>query len=308
MKKISIIVPIFYEAESISLLYQELVKVEEQLYEREMEMELIFVDDGSKDCSLQALLKIREQRPSTKVIKLSRNFGAIYASKAGMRFVTGDCFMLLAADLQDPPALIVKMAELWLAGHKFVICVRNGRNDPFLVKQFAYIYNKLVRLFVVKDFPKGGFDMALMDRSMLDYLKNSSKNIYHSLLAFWLGYRPEIIFYERPKRLHGKSGWTFSKRIKLFIDSLLGFSVVPIRLISLFGICVSSLSLLYGMIIVIGAIYGTIVVQGFAAIVTLISFLLGIVIFMLGVIGEYIVRIFDELNKRPEAVIDEIYE
>ena len=308
MKKISIIVPVFYEAESISLLYKELVKVEEQLYKRDMEMELIFVDDGSKDGSLQALLKIREQRPNTKVIKLSRNFGAIHASKTGMRFVTGDCFMLLAADLQDPPMLIVKMAELWLAGHKFVICVRSGRNDPFSVKWFAYIYNKLVRLFVVKDFPKGGFDMALMDRDMLDYLKNSSKNINHSLLAFWLGYRPEIIPYERPERIHGKSGWTFSKRIKLFIDSLLGFSVVPIRVMSLFGICVSSLSLLYGVIIIIGAIYGTIVVQGFAAIVTLISFLLGIVIFMLGVIGEYIVRIFDELNKRPETVIDEIYE
>jgi len=141
----------------------------------------------------------------------------------------------------------------------------------------------------------------------LPYMQKSSKNINPPLLAYWLGFQPEVIFYERQKRVHGKSRWTFPKRVKLFLDSLLGLSAVPIRLISLIGVLVSIASFGYGIFIVISALRGKTIVQGFATIVTILSLLLGMVIIMLGVIGEYIWRILDELNKRPEVVIDEIY-
>jgi dolichol-phosphate mannosyltransferase len=164
-----------------------------------------------------------------------------------------------------------------------------------------------LRLFVVKDYPRGGFDLALMDKALLPYLNNSSKNINTPLFAYWLGFKPDVITYVRRERIHGKSRWNFWKRLKLFIDAILGFSIVPIRMISLIGLIVSMLSFGYGTLILINTLIGRSAVPGFATIVALTSFLLGLVIVMLGVIGEYLWRIFDETNKRPDAVIDEVY-
>jgi polyisoprenyl-phosphate glycosyltransferase len=224
-----------------------------------------------------------------------------------LQFVSGDCFVGLAADLQDPPELIPEMVDKWLGGAKFIICKRMARSDPPGSKLFAFIFYKLVRFFVVEDYPPRGYDLSLMDRALLPYLQNSSKNINPPLFTYWLGFEPEVILYERQKRPFGKSRWTFWKRVALFLDSLLGFSVAPIRLISLIGFVVSLASFAYGFWIVISALRGKTVVLGFATIVTILSFLLGLIIVMLGVIGEYIWRIFDEINKRPESVIDEIY-
>ena len=307
MKKLSVVVPVYYNEGSLAGLFQELTQVEEQLHKRDMELELIFVDDGSGDQSLKELLKIKQARPATKVIKLSRNFGAVHTSKTGLRFVTGDCFTWLAADLQDPPELLLQMVDRWQSGSKFVLCARRNRDDSLRSKVSSYIYYRLVRLFVIRNYPEGGYDLALLDRSLLPHLIDSSKNINTPLFAYWLGFEPDIILYDRRKRIHGKSRWTFGKRLKFFIDSLLGFSVVPIRVISVVGLAVSCLSFIYGAVIAVNALFGKKDVQGFPTIVALISFLLGLIIVMLGIIGEYIWRIFDEVNKRPETVIDEIY-
>jgi dolichol-phosphate mannosyltransferase len=214
---------------------------------------------------------------------------------------------VLAADLQDPPRLLLEAVGHWHRGSKFVLFARRKRRDPLLTKAFAAIYYKLLRLMVAPGYPHGGFDVALMDKAFLPYLANSSKNVNPSLFAYWLGFQPTILEYDRKERLHGSSRWTFSKRLKFLIDSLLGFSVTPIRLISAIGLVVSFLSVLYGSVITINAIRGTRPVQGFATVVTLISFLLGLILVMLGIIGEYVWRIFDEVNKRPESVIAEIY-
>jgi dolichol-phosphate mannosyltransferase len=305
--KVSVVVPVYYNEQSLPLLFQELLQIERRLQERNSELELIFVDDGSGDNSFKELLKIKEQRPATKVIKLTRNFGSIHASKTGLHFVTGDCFMSLAADLQDPPELIIQMLDKWQAGSKFVLCARIDRHDPVSSKIYSYVYYKLLRFFVVKNYPKGGYDLALMDKAMLPYLQQSSKNINTPLFAYWLGFRPETIHYKRRPRLHGKSRWTFSKKFKFFLDSLLGFSIVPIRFISLIGVLVSLISFGFGFFTFVNGILGRYGVQGFATLASLITFLLGLIIVMLGVLGEYLWRIFDEVNKRPEAVIDEIY-
>ena len=204
---------------------------------------MIFVDDGSGDNSLAELLKIKQQRPDVRVIKHSRNFGSMHALKTGFHFVSGDCFTILAADLQDPPELIPEMAARWLNGAKYVVCARVGRADPLRTRLFAAIYYKLLRLFVVKDYPTGGYDLALMDRIMLPHVQQSSKNINLTLFAYWLGFKPDVMTYQRRERLHGKSRWTFSKKLKYFLDSLLGFSIVPIRLISVIGIVVSIIRL-----------------------------------------------------------------
>ncbi len=307
MKKVSVVVPVYYNEGSLPPLLDELRAVEGQLLARGLELELIFVDDGSGDGSYRELLKIKEQRPATRVIKLSRNFGAVHASKTGLQFVTGDCFVVLAADLQDPPELILDMVESWQAGSKFVICVRRKREDPRLTRLFARAYYRLLRSTVVKDYPDGGYDLALMDRALLPHMQASSKNINPNVFAFWLGFKPDCISYERRKRVHGKSRWTFTKKLKFFLDTLLGFSMVPLRAISVIGLVVALLSAGFGVFVVMNAILGRYEVPGFATLAALICFLLGLLICMLGVIGEYLWRIFDEINKRPEAVIDEIH-
>lgn len=307
MKTISIIVPVYFNEGSLPGFFSEFQAIEQRLVKNQYLLELIFVDDGSQDGSLNELLKIKEVRPQTKIIKLTRNFGSVHASKTGMQFVTGDCFVVLPADLQDPPELLLQMLGHWEAGHKFVICTRRSRGDGMIAKTSAKIYYWLLRKLVVPDYPKGGFDVALMDKVFLPYMLNSSKNINTPLFAYWLGFKPVNIPYDRRPRIHGRSRWTFSKRIKFFLDSLLGFSVVPIRLISLVGLFVSLISFSYGTSIVMHALFVGRDVPGFATLAALICFLLGLITVMLGVIGEYLWRIFDEVNKRPESVIDQSY-
>lgn len=307
MKTLSIVVPVYFNAPSLPILFESLSAVEGQLAVIDMRLELVFVDDGSGDSSLAELLKIKDVRPETKIIKLTRNFGAVKASKCGLQFVTGDCFMILAADLQDPPDLVMQLAAKWRDGSRFTICVRGSRDDPALSKLWSAAFYWLVHRLVMSDYPSGGYDMALMDRSLLPHLQQSSKNFHTPLLAYWLGYSPEIITYHRPRREHGKSRWTFRKRFTAFLDVIIGFSVTPIRLISGFGAIIALLSFCYGVSVVINALFGNVPVAGFASLAALVAFLLGLVLVMLGVIGEYLWRVFDEVNRRPEVVIDEVY-
>jgi dolichol-phosphate mannosyltransferase len=306
MKKLSVVVPVYFNEASLPLLFQELQGVERKLVDRGLELELIFVDDGSRDGSWRELLRIKKDRPNTRIVKLTRNFGAVHASKAGLQLVTGDCFVVLAADLQDPPELILQMVDRWLQGSKFVMCVRHTREDPVLTTLFAKLYYRLLRALVVRDYPDSGYDLALLDRALLPHMQLSAKNINPNVFAFWLGFEPDRISYCRRRRLHGKSRWTFTKKIKFFLDTMVGFSIVPLRLITLVGFIVSVLSGCYGLFVFINALLGRYHVEGFATLVIFITFLQGLLICMLGVVGEYIWRIFDETNRRPESVIDEI--
>lgn len=306
-RKLSVVVPVYFNADSLPTLFEQLAGVETELLTRGVALQLVFVDDGSKDESLARLLEFKQRRPETTVVKLTRNFGAVHCSKTGFRFVDGDAFMIVAADLQDPPALIPEMVDRWLAGSKFVICERIAREDPYLSKVYSKLYYKLLRTLVIRDYPEGGYDMALMDKAFLPYMLNSAKSVFTPLLAYWLGYEPDVIHYRRPARVHGRSGWTLRKKFTAFLDVMLGFSITPIRAISGIGAIVSVLSFAYGSIVVASALLHRIAVPGFATVVALVTFLLGLIIVMLGIIGEYLWRIFDETNKRPETVIEEVW-
>jgi polyisoprenyl-phosphate glycosyltransferase len=306
-KKLSVVVPVYFNADTLPQLMDELMTVEKQLLERSVSLELIFVDDGSGDESLARLMDIKAEHKETRVVKLTRNFGAVHCSKTGFKFVTGDAFMVIAADLQDPPSLIVEMVDRWLAGSKFIICERMSRDDPIVSKIFSKVYYKILRTFIIRDYPEGGYDMALMDKAFLPHLINSAKSVFTPLLAYWLGYSPIVIYYNRPARKSGESRWSFSKKLASFLDVMLGFSILPIRLISGVGVVVALCSFLYGGSVVINAFFNRIPVEGFATLVSLIAFLLGLILIMLGIIGEYLWRIFDETNKRPETVIEEVW-
>lgn len=305
MKTLSIVVPVYFNEGSLPDLFSKLLYIEQLLNQQDVLLELIFVDDGSQDNSLSLLRQFVITRPGTKVIKLSRNFGAISAVKTGLNYITGDCFLFLAADLQDPPELIPEMVNRWKNGSKYIICERTDRQDPLGSKIFSAVYYKLLRKFVIASYPKNGFDLALMDGQLLPYLKDSGKHINFPLFPYWLGFTPEKIPYVRVAREHGKSRWTFGKKWKLLIDSIFSFSFAPVRLISAIGLIVSLGSFAYGTVVVLSALFGKVEVPGFATLATLVSFLLGLIIVMLGVMSEYIWRIFDEVNRHPHAVIEE---
>ncbi len=306
LRVLSLIVPVYFNAESLPLLFEALQPVEAALLARGLALELVFVDDGSRDDSFERLRQIKRARPATRVIRLTRNFGAVPAIRTGLRYVTGDAFCFLAADLQDPPELVLDMAERWQNGSRFVIAERETRDDPLLSRWLSRLYYLALRKLVLPGYPAGGFDLALMDRVMLDPLRDSAKSAFLPLLAYWLGFEPSVIRYHRRPRLHGRSRWTLGKKFRAFMDVMLGFSVTPIRAISAVGAIVSIASFVYGMVVVAAAFAGDIPVPGFSTVVALVTWLLGLIILMLGVIGEYLWRIFDESNRRPEAVVDEV--
>jgi dolichol-phosphate mannosyltransferase len=273
--------------------------------------EFVFVDDGSGDASYELLLEEQKKDKRIKIIKLSRNFGSMSAMQAGLQYVTGDCAGIITADLQDPPELFLEMLEKWEKGDKVVMACREGRQEPKLQSFFANTYYFLLDAFALKDYPKGGFDLVLIDRQIVDELKQiSEKNTNIMSLIFWLGHDRSSISYIRQKREHGKSRWTLSKKIKLIIDSFVNFSYIPIRFISSVGFITALLSFSYGIFILFLWCFSAtgVPVRGWASLIAVITFLLGLIMIMLGIIGEYLWRILDETRKRPSYIVDKVIE
>lgn len=304
--KFSIVVPIYFNELNIPYTIPKLQRLQELL--PECELEFVFVDDGSRDDSLKLLLKAKESDPRIKVIKLSRNFGSMAAIQAGLEHVTGDCVGIISADLQDPPELFETMINQWKAGKKVVLATRSDREESFSQRAFANSYYFLLEKFALKEYPKGGFDFVLIDRQVVfEILDIKEKNTNIMSLIYWLGHDRELIPYTRQERKLGKSRWTFSKKVKLFVDSFVSFSYMPIRVMSLIGMLTAILSFFYGLFVIVCTLFGLISLQGWTTIIALITFLLGIIMTMLGIIGEYLWRILDESRKRPAYIVDEVY-
>jgi dolichol-phosphate mannosyltransferase len=304
---LSVIVPVYYNAESLPELMQRLCALEAQLNARHVGLELVFIDDGSGDDSFEVLLKLRQQRPTTKLIKHTRNFGGVASSWSAFPFVTGDCVALLSADLQDPPEQLLPMFEAWENGAKFVCSYRQTRHDPFFTTLFAKIYYAILTRFVVKNYPSTGTDMVLMDKSLLLHFTSLRQSVNYTLYLFWIGIEATLLPYTRQERKYGKSRWTFKRKLRYCIDTITGFSATPLRFISIIGLCVSLISLLYGVHIVAYALLHGTEVPGFTTLSTLISFSTAIIVTMLAIIGEYLWRIFEIMNDRPKSVIAEQY-
>lgn len=306
MKKISVIVPVYNNQGSIKSLFSRLEDLAKKIRSIGMDLEVICVDDGSADNSLETLIENRPSSIQTTVIKHSKNFGEMSAFKTGIKHATGDCFTELAADLQDPPELILPMAKKWLNGSVFTICERTDREDPMLSKLLSKAYYKVLRKISISSYPPGGYDMALMDNIFKSHILKSSKNTFIPILAFRLGFKPQIIKYKRKNREHGTSQWTFRKKINAAFNNIMGTSMLPLRFISLTGITVAGISFLYGMSIIIETILSGVEVPGFASIAVLLSFLNGMILCLLGVIGEYIWRLYDDINGIEDGIVEKI--
>jgi glycosyltransferase involved in cell wall biosynthesis len=307
-KIVSIVVPVYYNESNLPDTIPQLLTLGEKL--SEYQLELVLVDDGSKDQSLAILLDYHKRFPQQiKVVKLTRNFGAMAALQAGLTVATGDCVGVIAADLQDPPELFLEMIHHWEQGVKAIFAVRSDREESFLQKTFSNLYYALVRRFAVPGYPPGGFDFFLADRQVIDDVnKIHEKNTNLMTLVFWLGFQAVLIPYVRRKRTKGKSRWTFGKKIKLFVDTFVSFSYFPIRLFSFLGIIYAILSFSYGVFIFIAWLTFGIKVQGWVPMMLVLTFTAGLQMTLLGILGEYLWRTLDESRGRPLFVIDTIYD
>ena len=303
MSKLSIVIPVYYNEMNLNDLYLDLsVKVLKYLES----YEIVFVDDGSKDKSFEIIKELAEKDTNVRFIKLSRNFGSHAAILAGLTYSTGDCAVVKTADLQEPSEILLEMFEKWKLGNNVVLAIRKDRYEPLLQKLFSNLYYIIMKTYVLKNMPEGGFDCFLVDRkviNVLDLMYEKNTSIVGQIL--WVGFKSDTIYYIRQKREKGKSRWTLSKKIKLFIDSFLGFSYLPIRFISVFGIIFFLLSIVWAIFIIINRIFGGITIEGWTTLMVFSLFSSGIILLTLGILGEYIWRAFDASRNRPTYIVED---
>jgi glycosyltransferase involved in cell wall biosynthesis len=303
MAKLSIVVPVYFNASTLQELHAELSRAIDQAGSAEAEM--IFVDDGSGDNSFDVLCSLARVDSRCRIVKLSRNHGSWIAALAGLHSSSGDCAILISADLQDPPCLIPKMYGYWLEGFPVVLAVRDSREDPVSTKVFAAIFHGLMRRFAVGDYPTGGCDLALIDRRIIDALiKMQEKNSHLIAQVLWTGYSRKLVYYRRQKRRVGKSRWTFFRKLKLFIDSFTAFSYFPLRLMSSTGIFIAALGFLYALVILSRKLFYGVTVEGWTSLMVVILVVSGAFLIGIGVIGEYLWRVLEEVRKRPAFFVE----
>ncbi|MEY2629369.1 MAG: hypothetical protein RLZZ469_264 [Bacteroidota bacterium] len=298
--KLSFVIPVFRNEGSITPTYE---KITGLMHKLALDYEFVFVNDGSDDNSMQELTVLHEQDSKVKVLSFSRNFGQVPAIIAGMKEVTGAAAVSMSADLQEPIELIENMISKWQTGNEIVIGHRVDREDSFIANKASAVFYSLMK-YVNPKMPKGGFDFLLIDQKAIAVFNQiDERNRFFQGDILWLGFSVAFIPYSRLKRTIGKSQWTLSKKLKYFIDGLLNTSYIPIRLMSLLGIIISFFGFLYAIVIAYNRFINNTPFEGWAPIMILILIIGGLIMLMLGIIGEYVWRTYDETRKRPLYII-----
>lgn len=300
-KKISIVIPVYRNEGSIAITYEKLIEL---ILKLKFDYEIIFINDGSDDNSFNELNLLCDRDNKVSLISFSRNFGQVSAVIAGLSHVSGDAVIIMSADLQEPISLIENMIIKHTEGNEIVICHRIDREDSFVANITSSIFYRFMR-FINEKMPKGGFDFILLGKKSLSVLNSiDERNRFLQGDILWMGYTVSFIPYKRLKRSIGKSQWTISKKLKYLIDGILNTSYFPIRVMSLIGVIFSTLGFIYSLLIIYGRFIHKTPFNGWAPIMILILIIGGLIMFMLGIIGEYIWRIYDETRKRPIYIID----
>ena len=306
MKKISVVIPVYNNEGSLKILYDRLVSTI-MGYNNAFTYELIFINDGSKDKSLSVLKLIQESDAGVVLINFSRNFGQMAGILAGWKYATGDAVINISADLQDPPEQIEKMLREWENKNEIVINYRESRDDEVssaLTSKLAY---KLFR-FSLPNLPPGGFDYALLDRKAMDAINSiTEKNRFYQGDILWIGFTIKYLPYIRQKREHGKSAYNFVKRFGNFMTAFLNVSYFPIRLMSFIGFLTATTGFIYSLTILFAYYFHKTPFQGWAPIMMILLIVGGLLMIMLGIIGEYIWRIYDEVKYKPNYIIKDIF-
>lgn len=302
--KLSIIIPVLNEEKSLPELMQALDTTLASA--SDITAELVFVDDGSRDGTLAFLRELAKKDSRVRVISFSRNFGSHPALMAAFRYSSGDAVACLSADLQVPPDFLLQLVAKWREGCQVVWGARESRDDALLSVMFSIIYSSLMRRMALPDMPRTGVDVFLADRQVVEAVVNMrEKNTSVVGQIMWSGFKQVFIPYHRVARRHGKSRWTFGKKLKLFVDSFVSFSFFPIRLVSYLGMIVSSLGFLYAIVVAIRWMFYQAPVQGWPSLMIAVVTLSGLQLVMLGVVAEYLWRTFDESRKRPPYIVKE---
>lgn len=304
--RISVVVAVYHNEGSIRETHERLRDTFAQDLPED-DYEIVFVDDGSTDGSLAEILSVKEQDPGVKAVTFTRNFGQMAAMLAGFKEATGAAVINISADLQDPVTLVPEMVGKWRGGAEIVVCFRTDRDDGLLARLYSRTAYGVLRMSLPQ-IPRGGFDVVLMDRAVMDTF--NAIDVRHRFFQgdlLWTGYRTCFIPYKRLKRTVGQSQYNFGKKMKNFLDAVLDASYLPIRFISLLGIITAGLGLVYSITIVVAWFLGDTPFSGWAPIMMAILLVGGLIMVMLGVIGEYVWRINEEVRKRPNYVIRDKY-
>ncbi len=302
--KLSIVIPVFYNFNNLISLYEDIKsKVIDVI---EYDYEIVFVDDGSQDGSFELICDLQSKDRNIKAYRLSRNFGSHSAILCGLSKCTGDCAVIKAADLQEPTELILEMVEKWKKGANVVLAVRDGRDESKNKTFFANMYYTMVRKAVLQNMPDHGFDVYLIDRKVINVLVSlDERNSALTGQILWSGFKTDEVHYRRLAREIGESRWTLKKKIRLVADTFFSFSILPIKVVTVVGFCSLFGAVIWAIVEVLLKLLGYIDVSGWTAlfIFNLLSF--GIIMFALGILGEYVWRIFDASRNRPIYIIEE---
>ncbi len=304
---LSLILLSYYSGERISEAYQKLTKI---LDFEQIPFELIVIDDGSKDNSYEIALRLEKEHSNVTAYQLSRNFTSSYSIFAGLSVCKGDCVIPIPDDEQQPYITIVEMYRIWQKGEKIIIPFRNKRNDGIFSNLLANGYYSIINTLSDIKFPPGGADSFFIDRELIDILNKRIHPTNTAIIAevLRLGFNPKYYAYERVKGINKKSRWTFSKKIRLFKDTLFSSSIWPVKIITnlglLFSLVAMSIIIFYTYIKLFGnsAFWGE-NMPGWTSTVVIISFFSGLILFSLGIIAEYIWRIYEEVKDRPGYII-----
>ena len=309
MPKLSVIIPCYYNEANIPVTVRELV-ANEARFPAEVSFEYVCVNDGSGDDTLGALRRAQAEFPGRiRIVDLAGNVGSYNAVVAGMAHATGNCLVVMTADMQDPPELMVQMYAHWQQGFKLVIGNRQNREETGLAETMAKLFHWLMKNLALRNIPDGGFDFVFFDRQVAaEVLKLHERNSNVFYLMVWLGFAYVNIPYTRRRREVGRSRWTLSKKIKLFIDSLMAFSFVPIRAISGLGLGLGGISLLYGLYVILLKITHPDEPAGWTTLMVVVLVVSAFQMIALGVIGEYVWRGLDAARQRPLYVVREVFE
>ena len=302
--KLSIVIPVYYNEMNLEPLYQDM---KEKIIDRiTYDYEIVMVNDGSGDRSYEVMQKLAELDKHIKIISLSRNFGSHAAILCGLSKCTGDCAVVKAADLQEPTEMILEMVESWQKGNNVVLAVRKDRQEGKGQTLFANLYYAMVRKSALPQMPKGGFDVYLLDRKVIEVLMRlDEKNSALTGQILWSGFRTGTVYYTRLKREIGKSRWTLKKKIRLVSDTFFSFSTLPIGIVSTIGTVSCIGAVLWAILVLVFKLAGRIDVSGWTTLFIFNLFSFGVIMLTLGILGGYLWRTFDASRNRPPFIIED---
>lgn len=305
MKKITIIVPAYNEEESLPFLYERLTKLIDSI--KNYEFEVLFINDGSRDKTLELIKEIRQKDNRYCYVNLSRNFGKEIAMMAGLDYAKGDAVIFIDADLQDPPELISELIKYWEEGYDDVYAKRKSRDGETFLKKFtSKMYYKVLQKVSRVEIQKDTGDFRLLDRRCVNALKKSRESQRCSKSMFsWIGYKKKEVLFDRDARIAGKTKWNYKRLIDLAIDGITSFTTSPLRLSTYISIPTFVMLGVYFLYVIAKSIIIKEPIQAFQAIILLILFFSGIQILLFGIMGEYLGRIFNETKNRPLYLVDE---